>query len=93
MRGPLARSVRSAEFVAMNGVHSLLRVRHSSHYNSSVPSYGLAHFVTVKTKEGGWNRKIHRATEPAIYAPSSGSAMSAPTAAGRITGGAPIAQT
>jgi hypothetical protein len=24
------------------------------------------------TKEGGWNRKIRRATEPAKYAPSKG---------------------
>ena len=35
------------------------------------------------TKEGGWNRKIHRANEPAKYAPDKGR-RSAPTSAGRF---------
>jgi hypothetical protein len=43
------------------------------------------------TKEGGWNRKIRRATKPAMNAPSKGAAY-APTAAGRFTGGAQIAR-
>ena len=29
------------------------------------------------TKEGGWNRKIRRAIEPAMYAPNSGRPMRA----------------
>jgi hypothetical protein len=40
------------------------------------------------TKEGGWNRKIRRATEPAIHAPSNGRQMRA-HGSRTISGGAP----
>ena len=43
------------------------------------------------TKEGGWNRKIRRATEPAMYAPNNGRPERA-HASRTISGGAPIAR-
>ncbi len=59
-----------------NGGSKILSCREGRHSSSD-------------TKEGGWNRKIHRANEPAKYAPDKGRQERAPV--GRtIPGGAPI---
>ena len=96
--GMVSSAVRRAAFGAVRTVACSVAVtfapfplafRHLSQYNLIVP--GVTGTLRQHTKEGGWNRKIHRATRPARYAPNRG-ARSADVSR-TISGGAPIART